>query len=161
MTNELNLDLLDDDYAIVDIEDIGTQDIDPEDLSKAGEGDSPEEVAGKEEAKEGDPAKSGSESLPNLYSSLAKALGEEGFLPGLDKYEEIDNFDKLGEKIKEANKQALVDSLGFSLDNISELNQLQKDYLKALNEGVPAEVFIEAKRNEVSIEHLRSGYRRE
>lgn len=154
MGNSLSVDLFDDDYVSVDFEDSELEvDTSLED-NKAGEEGTPEEVAGKEEANEEEPAKGGSESLPNLYSSLAKALGEEGFLPSLDNYDGVDNFEKLGDKIKEANRNALNESLGFNLDNITELNQLQKEYLQALNDGIPAETFLEAKRSEVSIDSI-------
>lgn len=156
MANSLSVDLFEDEYVSLDLEDIGLQGIDPDEEKTASEEETPEEVAGKEEADEDTLSKSGSESLPNLYSSLAKALGEEGFLPDLDKYDEIDNFEKLGDRIREANKKALTDSLGFNLDNIAELSDLQKQYLRALNEGVPAETFIEAKRDEVSIDSITS-----
>lgn len=153
MENTLNIGLFDDEYVVIDQEEIELGG-DTSSSTHASEVEAPEEVAGKEEATEEEPAKSGSESLPNLYSSFAKALGEEGFLPSLDNYDDVDNFEKLGDKIKEANKKALNDSLGFDLDNITELSPLQKEYLKALNDGIPPEVFAEAKRSEASIDSI-------
>lgn len=151
MENNLSVDLLDDEYIPIDFEEIGLQ----QDIEEnASEEDTPEEVAGKEEAKEEDPAKSGSESLPNLYSSLAKALGEEGFLPGLESYDDIKDFNELGEKIREANRKAVSDALGFDIGNVSELTPLQKEYLNALSQGIPAETFIEAKQSEMSLDSI-------
>jgi predicted HTH domain antitoxin len=149
MENELNFDMLDDDFALIDNEDIIPQEI--EDEEKANEAKGPEKVVGEDEDSGEESTKGGDESLPNLYSSLAKALGEEGFLPGLENYTDIDSFDKLGDQIKEANKKTLADALGFNIDNVGELNSTQKEYLKALNEGIPAETFIEAKRQEYDI----------
>lgn len=154
-TNDLNFNLFDDDYVLVDFE--SNQDPDIQDTNNTDVGEAhkePEIVADGEEDAGGDPNESGNESLPNLYSSLAKALGEEGFLPSLDSYDEIDSFDKLGERIKEANKKALAESLGFGLDEVNELNDLQKEYLKALAQGVPAETFIETKRNELGVDSI-------
>lgn len=153
MANNLSLDLFEDEDFMVDLEDIDLPLPEGED-EKASEEETPEVVAGKEEDVSKDPPKSGDESLPNLYSSLAKALGEEGFLPGLDKYDEVDSFAKLGDIIKDANKKAITDALGFSLDNVSELTPLQKQYLQALNDGIPAEMFVEAKKNELSVESI-------
>lgn len=152
--NGLSLDLLDEDYARYDQEDIMPQDDVDELVDKtAGEGKGSEKVVSEDEDNGEESTKGGDESLPNLYSSLAKALGEEGFLPGLN-YEEVDSFDKLGDKIREANKKALSDSLGFDIENVNELNDLQKEYLSALSQGVPAEKFIEAKRDEISLDSI-------
>lgn len=150
-TDDLSFDLLDDDWAQVDLEDIKDQVI--PDKTNASEGVNPEAVAGEDEVKGKESTESGDESLPNLYSSLAKALGEEGFLPTLN-YNEVDSFDKLGDQIREANKKTLSDALGFSIDNVNELTPLQKEYLNALNQGIPEDKFIEAKREEYSIEGI-------
>ena len=149
--NDLNFDLFDDGEALIDIEDIDPQD----DGSKenASEGKGSEKVAGEEEAVGKESTESGDESLPNLYSSLAKALGDEGFLPSLN-YEEIDSFDKLGDQIRDANKKTLSEALGFDIGNVNELNSLQKEYLNALSQGIPAEKFIEAKQSEFDINSI-------
>jgi hypothetical protein len=152
MENGLSFDMLDDDFALIDDEDIVTQEV--EDTGKANEVVEPEKVVGEDGDSGEESTKGGDESLPNLYSSLAKALGEEGFLPGLDNYADIDNFDKLGDQIRAANKKTLTDALGFNIDNVNELNSVQKEYLKALNEGIPAETFIQSKRQEYDIEAI-------
>ena len=152
--NGLSLDLLDDDYARYDLEDIVPQEnVEELEDETAGENKGSEKVTSEDEDDGKGSTKGGDESLPNLYSSLAKALGEEGFLPNLN-YEDIDNFDKLGDKIREANKKTLSESLGFDIENVNELNDLQKEYLNALSQGVPAERFIEAKRDEINIDGI-------
>lgn len=150
--NDLSFDLLDDDFALVDDENI----IPPEDEvieKQADESKGSEKVVGEEEGEGKESTKSGDESLPNLYSSLAKALGEEGFLPDLN-YEEIDSFDKLGDQIRDANKKTLSNALGFDISNVNELNDLQKEYLNALSQGIPAEKFIQAKQSELDINSI-------
>jgi len=149
--NDLSFDLFDDDLALVDLEDTEPQD--NVDKDNAGEGKGSEKVASEEGAIGEESTESGDESLPNLYSSLAKALGEEGFLPSLN-YDEIDSFDKLGDQIRDANKKTLSDALGFDISNVNELSNLQKEYLNALSQGIPAEKFIEAKQNEFDINSI-------
>jgi hypothetical protein len=153
--NDLSLDLFDDDYAQIDFENTDTELDDDESVSiiNANEGKGSENVVGEDEDDGEESTKGGDESLPNLYSSLAKALGEEGFLPGLN-YEDIDSFDKLGDQIREANKKTLSDALGFNIDNVNELNDLQKEYLNALSQGIPAEKFVEAKREEYTVDNI-------
>jgi hypothetical protein len=150
LLENLNTSIFDDEYVLID------EDITPSEEEKPNEEATPEKVVGKEEDEGEESTESGSESLPNLYSSLAKALGEEGFLPDLndEDVKAIDSFDKLGDRIKQANKKTLTESLGFSLDNVNELNDLQKQYLQALNQGIPAETFVEAKRTEQSIDSI-------
>lgn len=149
--NDLSFDLFDDDLLLIDNEDTDLQEVDEKET--AGEGKVSEKVASEEEVSGSESTEGGDESLPNLYSSLAKALGEEGFLPDLN-YEEIDSFDKLGDQIREANKKTLSESLGFDISNVNELSQLQKDYLNALSNGIPAEKFIEAKQTEQDIDSI-------
>lgn len=154
--NDLNFDLFDDEYAQVDdFEDVPKIE-DPDeikDINNADEVETPEKVVGEEKVPGEESTKSEDESLPNLYSSLAKALGDEGFLPNLD-YKDIDNFDKLGDKIREANKKTISESLGLDIDNLNSLNDLQKEYLQALSNGIPAEKFVEAKQEEFSIDGI-------
>ena len=154
--NDLSLDLLDDDYARFDQEDIETHDDESDEIDKdkADEGKGSEKVVGEDEGDGKESTESGDESLPNLYSSLAKALGDEGFLPDLSDYSDIDSFDKLGDKIREANKKTLSESLGFDIGNVNELNDIQKEYLNALSQGIPAEKFVEAKRDEYSLDGI-------
>jgi hypothetical protein len=157
---DLDLNILDDEYFIVDqdVDDIEPRDDDGPSGSKpkedsASEGEGSESVAGEGEVDGKGSSKDGSQSLPNLYSSLAKALGEEGFLSDL-KYDEIDSFDKLGEEIRKANSKNIESALGFSLDGVNELNDLQKEYLQALSQGIPAETFVQAKRGEVNLDGI-------
>jgi len=158
--NDLSFDLLDDDFALVDeeIEEEPSKEdekkVDSKQQNTASESNSSEKVAGEDGGVGKDSTESGEQSLPNLYSSLAKALGEEGFLPSLDNYDTIDSFDKLGDQIKEANKKTLSDALGFDISNVNSLNDIQKEYLNALSQGIPADKFIAAKQNEFDINSI-------
>ena len=151
MSDKLSIELLDDDYLMVeDIEDIGGSN-----PHKASDDEfHQEEVAGKDEDKEKDPLQGDDKSLPNLYSSFAKALGENGFLPGLESFDDIDSLDKLGDKIKEINKKSLETALGFDVDSAFELSDIQKEYLSAIKNGIPADMFLEAKNAEISMDGI-------
>lgn len=152
--NGLGLELFEDEFHVVfQDDDIEVQDVDEKKLPSDGENQ--ESVAGEDQDEEPSD-KEPNKSLPNLYSSLAKALKEEGFLSDLDLKddEEIESFDKLGEKIKQANNKAIQDALGFGLDDVNSLTDLQKEYLLALKAGVPTERFVESKQAEFSIESI-------
>jgi len=155
-TEELGLDLFDDELAVVFTDEDDTPDGDEQDnQEKPSDDESQEKVAGKSDGEE--PLdKESDESLPNLYSSLAKALKEEGFFSDLelDDKEVIDSFDKLGSKIKEANSKAIKDALGFDLDEVNGFTDLQKEYLLALKAGIPPERFVENKQQELAIESI-------
>jgi hypothetical protein len=151
--NDLGLELFDDEFLV----NFGEDDDPNEDLKdnqgKTGDEETQEKVAGKSDEEES-LDKELDVSLPNLYSSLAKALKEEGFFSDLVLDDNIDSFDKLGYKIKEANSKAIKDALGFDLDEVNGFTQLQKDYLLALKAGIPAERFIESKQSELAIDSL-------
>jgi len=148
----LSINAFDDDYFDVDhIDDIGGLGS----QSEAGEDGKHLESVASEDGDEGEnPHEVDSESLPNLYSSFAKALGENGFLPGLEAYDDIDSLDKLGDKIREINKTKISEALGFEVDSAFELTDMQKEYLKALKDGIPPDVFVEAKASEASIDGI-------
>lgn len=154
-TDELGLELFDDEFAVnfMDEDDPveGQEDIKDKTIDE----ETQESVDGKsdeEEPKDKEP----DESLPNLYSSLARALKEEGFFSDLeiDVDSEIDSFEKLGSKIKEANSKAIKDALGFDLDEVNGFTDLQKEYLQALKAGIPTERFVESKQSELTIDSI-------
>lgn len=156
MENEgLGLDLFDDEFQVNFMDDDDPVEVEKDIQVKPSDGNSQESVAGEGQGEE--PLdKEPDESLPNLYSSLAKALKEEGFFSDLElgENETVDSFDKLGNKIKEANNKAIKDALGFGLDEVNGLTELQKDYLFALKAGIPTERFEENKRGEIAIDSL-------
>jgi len=151
----LGLELFDDEFTVVFSDDEDPVEGQKDNQENSSDEETQEIVAGKGD-EEGSSDKERDESLPNLYSSLAKALKEEGFFSDLvlDENEKIDSFDKLGNKIKEANSKAIKDALGFDLSEVNGFTQLQKDYLLALKAGIPAERFIENKQNELAIDSL-------
>lgn len=153
---DLGLGLFDDEFVINFQEEDDTPSGDEKDNQVTPSDDeSQEKVAGKSD--EGETSdKESDQSLPNLYSSLARALKEEGFFSDLelDDKEVIDSFDKLGNKIKAANSKAIKDALGFDLDEVNGFTELQKEYLLALKAGIPTEKFIENKQQEFAIDSI-------
>jgi hypothetical protein len=102
--------------------------------------DSSEEVASEDEDEGGD------ENSPNLYSSLASVLHEQGLLPSLDlDSNEVKNIDDITTAFKseiEANvKQRLVETLG-------------EDGYEAVTNGVPLSELAKVKDNQTALESI-------
>jgi hypothetical protein len=151
----LGLELFDDEFQVVFQEDDDPAEGSKDNQETPSDDISQESVAGRDEEEES-LDKEPDESLPKLYSTLARALKEEGFFSDLEleENEVIDSFDKLGDKIKQANNKAIKDALGFGLEEVNGLTELQKEYLQALKAGIPPERFVESKQDEVAIDSL-------
>jgi hypothetical protein len=92
------------------------------------EEETPEEV-GETDDDEETPDDEG-ESSQNLYSTLASTLVEEGVLPSLDSNSKIETVDDLIDAFRNEIK----------VNEYSGLNETQKEYLTALENGIPEEV---------------------
>lgn len=151
----LGLDLFEDEYQVVFQEDDDPIEDQKDNQETPSDGNSQEIVAGRD-GEEEPSDKEPDESLPKLYSSLARALKDEGFFSDLvlEENEVIDSFDKLGDKIKQANNKAIKDALGFGLEEVNGLTDLQKEYLHALKAGITPERFVESKQDELVIDSL-------
>lgn len=117
------------------------KEITPSEGAEAPEGEeAPESVAGDEAAEvEGD-----DQSSPNLYSSLATVLHEQGLLPSLTADKKIDTIDDLVDSFKtemEANK-------------FVGLNDLQKEALTAFENGISVEEFRAQKETELTLDGI-------
>lgn len=102
----------------------------------------PEDVDGEEEDDEGDGDDSGNESSPNLYSSLAGVLLEQGIIPSLESSDKIQTPDDLVGALKqEIDVQSQlrleeylsnidVNKIAASRRAVMELDSIDEDYLK-------------------------------
>lgn len=123
-------------------EDTSLQDNKDENPETPAEDESPEGVGGEDEDDEEDDSDEDT-SQPNLYSSLAKVLYEEGVLPSLSSDKKIKSVDDLVEAFREEIKA----------NEYADLTEEQKAYLQALRTGLPAEEVV----NEQSIlQNLKS-----
>ena len=98
-------------------------------IDKAAEDIDPEEVGGDDE--EEDESDDKDDAQPNLYSSLAKVLAEDGVLPSLTKDSKVESVDDLISMIREEIKKS----------EYADLNEDQRQYLDAVRNGVPPEEF--------------------
>lgn len=133
-------------------DDTGDDDSDPKDdlkdeISdfKAEEGGEEESVADEEDGiSDGEPPSDSSEK----YSLLASALLEEGVLPSLteEKIKKINSFSDIADAVKEELRN----------NEYAGLTDAQKEYLKALESGIPDSEFRNHKSKTSSIEKLTS-----
>lgn len=165
--DELKMDLFDLDLENIVADDIQSP-IDDPDLNPPqpdGEGDKPDDdKINTEEPSEGDDPEivatgaegeasdddsddgEGDNTSPNAYKPLAKILFDEGVIPSADssELEKVDSVEGLVELIQ---KQVTA-------NEYSELNDIQKDYLNSLKEGLPTERFDAFKRAEDQISSI-------
>lgn len=120
------------------------------------EEDKPEEEVAEEDDKNKEEVDSDSsddgDSSPNLYSSLAKVLAEEGLLPSFNE----------GEKKLET-KEDFIEAFREEIKNseYAGLNETQKKYLQALESGIPEQdvkehLNIETQLNSITPEEIKS-----
>ena len=112
---------------------------------KAKEGEEEESVADEEDGTTDDEPPSDSS---EKYSLLASALLEEGVLPSLDeeKIKNIKSFSDIAEAVKEELRN----------NEYAGLNDAQKEYLKALDSGIPDSEFRSHKAKSADIEKITS-----
>lgn len=106
---------------------------------KTGEPEKAESVAGQGQNEDEDKSEQGS---PNLYSSFASALKEDGLFASVD----LENT-----KIEDAQGLITAVKAEIKASEFSNLNDTQKEYLTALDAGVPLEDYKEAKSVEAQL----------
>lgn len=115
-----------------------------EEINTTSESDKAESVARKED-QEDEEEKSEKQGSPNLYSSFASALKEDGLFSSLDlEKDKITNAEELVAAVKKEIKAS----------ELKGLNEDQREYLKALEAGVPQEEYQKSKSIEAQIKSI-------